>query len=90
MQSNVQKLIWLSIIVTTCVIGGVAYNSYEQQPTTTVREQCLSGSIDACVTIDKYNKDLYKTLEITQQAVAESNKPIKEHTQKLLSGSSFQ
>jgi hypothetical protein len=72
------------------VIGGVAYNSYEQQPTTTVREQCFSGSIDACISLDKANKDLYKVLETTQGKVAENNKAIKEQASKLLSGSSFQ
>jgi len=52
----------------------VAYNSYTKQPTITTQQQCLNGSIDACVTIDRYNKDLYKTLEITQQQIAENNK----------------
>jgi len=83
------KIIWLSLVITTCVIGGVAYNSYEQQPTTTVREQCFAGSIDACVSLDKTNKDLYKVLEFTQEAIAENNKAIKEQAGKLLSGSSF-
>lgn len=84
------KIIWLSLVIATCVIGGVAYNSYEQQPTTTVREQCFAGSIDACVSLDKTNKQLYKELEVTQQAIAENNKAIKEQAGKLLSGSSFQ
>ena len=83
------KIIWLSLVITTCVIGGVAYNSYEQQPTTTVREQCFAGSIDACVSLDKANKDLYKVLEVTQNEIAENNKTIKEQAGKLLSGSSF-
>ena len=89
-MSNVQKFIWLSTIIAVCIGAGVAYNSYTKQPTITTQQQCLNGSIDACVTIDRYNKDLYKTLEITQQQIAENNKWIKEHTQKLLSGSSFQ
>jgi len=84
------KIIWLSLVIATCVIGGVAYNSYEQQPTTTARQQCFSGSIDACVSLDKTNKQLYKELEVTQQAIAENNKAIKEQAGKLLSGSSFQ
>jgi len=33
---------------------------------------------------------LYKELEVTQQAIAENNKAIKEQAGRLLSGSSFQ
>jgi len=50
-------------------------------PETTMREQCFAGSIDACVSLDKTNKQLYKDLENTQNQIAENNKVIKEHRQ---------
>lgn len=87
-MSNVQKLLWLSIIIIICVAGGFVYN-YTNKPTVTTREQCFNGSIDACVTLDKTNKQLYRDLEITQQQIAENNKAIKAQASRLLSWSSF-
>lgn len=87
---NAKKiLIWL---VCLCIIsmGSLGtYRYYNTQPTITTREQCFSGSIDACVTLDKQNKQLYKQLEDTQQQLAENNKAIKQQASKLLSWSSF-
>lgn len=90
MLSNAKTIIWLVCLCSVSVIGVYAYNQIELKPETTMRDECFSGSIDACVSLDKTNKQLYKDLENTQNQIAENNKVIKEHTQKLLSGSSFQ
>ena len=90
MTSNAKTIIWLVSLILIGTVSVMAYNKYNSQPELTMREQCFTGSIDACVSLDKTNKQLYKELEVTQQAIAENNKSIKEHTQKLLSGSSFQ
>ena len=63
----------------------MAYTSYSSQPTITTRDECFNGSIDACITLDKQNKQLYKQLEDTQTQLAENNKAIKEQASKLLS-----
>jgi hypothetical protein len=49
------------------------------------RELCFAGSIDACISLDKTNKQLYNELEKTQNQIAENNKAIKEQAAKLLS-----
>lgn len=89
MTFNAKVIIWLVCLCSVSVISVLAYNQSMRVPETTMREQCFAGSIDACVSLDKTNKQLYKELEVTQQAIAENNKAIKEQAGKLLSGSSF-
>lgn len=87
---NAKTTAWIISIVTILCGTIYAYKVYNTQPETTTRDECFSGSIDACVTLDKQNKQLYKILEDTQQQLAENNKAIKEQASKLLSWSSFQ
>jgi uncharacterized protein HemX len=87
---NAKTIYWIIAIGTICIGAGVTYNYYQQEPELSQRELCFAGSIDACVSLDKTNKRLYKELEVTQQQIAENNKAIKEQAGKLLSGSSFQ
>jgi len=39
-MSNVQKLLWLSILIAICVVSGVTYKSYNTQPQQPIIEQC--------------------------------------------------
>lgn len=84
------KIIWLVCLFTVSILSIVAYNEYSSEPTITTREKCFAGSIDACIALDKTNKDQRQVLEDAQLKVSENNKKVKEQTQKLLSGSSFQ
>ncbi len=86
---NAKTIYWIITISTICIGAVVSYKYYNTQPEQTTRELCFAGSIDACVTLDKNNKELYKQLEITQQQIAENNKAIKEQASLLLSWSSF-
>lgn len=85
-----KNLIWLFCLCTVSIVSIVAYNNYSSQSEITTREKCFAGSIDACVALDKTNKDQRALLEDAQLKVSESNKSVKTQTQKLLSGSSFQ
>jgi len=66
------------------IINGITNKDPKVVPT--VKDQCfLSGSIDACIQLDKSNKEAYKKLTEVLSGIANDNAKVKQHTQKLLS-----
>jgi len=77
-------LIWIVAIVYSILPKGTE----AKEPT--LKDQCfLSGSIDACVSLDKQNKASYAKLQEVLSGIAQENAKVKQHTQQLLSWSSF-
>lgn len=92
-MTNKNIITWLVIVwVITAVWLFVSFvSNADAKVKPTVKDQCfLSGSIDACVQLDKQNKETYKKLTEVLSGIANDNAKVKEHTQKLLSWSSFQ
>ena len=87
---NGKQIIWLVSIILVGTGSFMAYKYYSTQPELSMRDECFAGSIDACISLDKINKNIWKILEDTQYKVSEENKLVKEQASKLLSWSSFQ
>ena len=86
-MTNKHLITWLVIVwVITAVWLFVSFMSNaDAKVEPTVKDQCfLSGSIDACVQLDKQNKETYKKLTDVLYGIANDNAKVKEHTQKLL------
>jgi len=64
-MSNVQKLLWLSIIIIICVAGGFVYN-YTNKPTVTEREQCTIESPVWCDSLIEWLQVKYNNLSKQQ------------------------
>lgn len=81
--------LWAIVVWIVAIVYSVLpKNTEAKEPT--LKDQCfLSGSIDACVSLDKQNKQNYVKIQQVLESIAQENAKVKEHTQQLLSWSSF-
>jgi len=79
---NGKQIIWLVSIILVGTVSFMAYKYYSTQPELSMRDECITGSIDACIKLVKENKELVKKAELEN---IEANKKIESN----LSGTDF-
>jgi len=81
-------IVFITLSISIIFAGAItnAIKNKDPKVLPTVKDQCfLSGSIDACIQLDKSNKEAYKKLTEVLSGIANDNAKVKEYTQKLLS-----
>ena len=81
-MSTNAKIIWLVSIILVGTVSFMAYKYYSTQSTMSTKDECFTGSIDACIKLVKENKEIVKKAELEN---IEANKKIESN----LSGTDF-